>query len=567
MFYYSHIGVTIRQYDAETMTSVSLIKNTGFFKKQLPQYNYAISIIVLAVIYTLAARLGSSFATAVGNITLFWPASGIALAALIIFGHRLWPGILIGAFIGDMLTTGNIIASIGMSIGSTTSALLGALLLSKLMGKENPLSRTINLYKFFVIALTSPILAAIIGTTMLITTGVVDESNFNSIALTWWLGDTAGIFVFTPLIISWQRNIQPPLSHNPKYFEVALFNVLLILISFLPFISSLPVQVVGYPLAFISFPFCIWAAYRYCLKQVTVTILIIMVVAIYGTITEQGPFHRETLSESLFQLQTFMIVIVVTTLSLASAVFERQRFEFQLLEQKKKAEELTLAKSQFMSNMSHELRTPLNAIIGFSHILEKDHSSLNKQQLEFLGYISDAGNHLLHLVNDLLDIEQSDAHKLNIQLTQIDLNNAISESIHFIEYMAKERNISIQHIEQNNSELFVLADKIRLRQVLINLLSNAAKYNHENGNITITCSKHNSSYVHIAITDTGDGIEEQDIKRIFEPFNRAKIEGSRIEGSGIGLTVARKLVELMDGTISVKSEIGKGSTFTIILPS
>ena len=303
------------------------------------------------------------------------------------------------------------------------------------------------------------------------------------------------------------------------------------------------------------------------MKQVTITIVIIMIVAIYGTITEQGPFHKDTLAESLFLLQTFMLIIVTTTLSLASAVFERQRFEFRLIEQREKAEELTLAKSQFMSNMSHELRTPLNAIIGFSHILEQDDSNLNKQQHEFINYISDAGSHLLHLVNDLLDIEQGDAKKLNIQLTKVNLNTAMLESIRFIEHMADKRNISINFEKGTNEELHVFADKVRLRQVLINLLSNAAKYNPEGGSITVTCGKQDSSHTRIAITDTGDGISEEHIDKIFEPFNRAQIEGSRIEGSGIGLTVAQKLVELMHGTISVESEIGKGSTFTIILPS
>ena len=559
--------MTTKQYDANTMIPLSPIKNSDFLKIKLPHYNYVISIIILAFIYILAARLGLLLATAEGNITLFWPPSGIALAALVIFGRRLWPGILIGAFFADILATGNVIASIGMSIGSTASALFGLWLLGMLIGRENPLSRTVHLYKFFIIALISTIIAAIIGTTSLVMTGVTDWSSFNSIALTWWLGDTAGIFVFTPLIISWQRNVQPPLNQNPKYFEVILFSVLLILISSLPFISSFPLHLVGYPLAFISFPFCIWAAYRYCLKQVTVTILIIMIVAIYGTIIEQGPFHRETLSESLFQLQAFMIIVVVTTLSLASAVFERQRFEFQLIQQKKKAEELTLAKSQFMSNMSHELRTPLNAIIGFSHILEKDDSNLSKQQYEFVGYISDAGNHLLHLVNDLLDIEQSDSHKLNIKTRRINLHDSILESIHFIEHMASKRDISIYYNKEVTKNLDVMADPIRLRQILINLLSNAAKYNHDNGRISIVCDKKESSHISIAISDTGDGIAKEDIPTIFDPFNRLQIEDSQIEGSGIGLTVAHKLVELMNGTITVTSELGKGSTFIITLPS
>ena len=549
------------------MNLTALNKFSNIIKLPFHQYNNGMRIIALTVIYAAAANIGLLFATTEGNITMIWPPSGIALAALIIFGKKLWPGILFGAFIADMLVSGNITASFGMAFAATASALFGFWLINRLIGKENFLSKVTHLYKFFFVAFVSPVIAANIGSLSLMLTGLISVDSYITVSWTWWLGDVAGIIIFAPLIVAWKKDIQPPFPYKPNYLEISLFTLLLILVSSLPLISSLPTQLVGYPIAFIAFPFCIWAAYRYCMKQVTLTIIIIMILAVYTTITGHGPFYRETLSESLFQLQVFMLITVITTLSLASAVFERQRFESQLIKQRKRAEELTLAKSQFMSNMSHELRTPLNAIIGFSHILEKDKSSLNQQHHEFVGHISRAGNHLLCLVNDLLDIEQSNAHKLNIQLSRFKLSDAISESINFVTQMAKEKNISIHYKKDTEQEMLVFADKIRLRQVLINLISNAAKYNHDGGDITVNCDKPDASHVRIAITDTGDGIEEQDLKKIFEPFTRAQIEGSDIEGSGMGLTVTYKLVELMNGSISVKSEIAKGSTFTIILPA
>ncbi len=540
-------------------------KLNSFLNLQLPQYNY-VKNITIAILYILSARLGLFFATTDGHITLIWPPSGIALAGLIIFGIRLWPGILIGAYIADIIATDNVITSIGMSIGSTGSAILGYWLVLKFIGKSNPLSSIKSLYIFVAIAIISPIIASNLGTTSLVLTNIIGWSSYNSVNFTWWIGDFSGILLFTPVIIAWQKNIRPPIIVKPNYIEITLFTILLILTSSLPYLSALPSEMIGYPLAFISFPFCIWAAYKYCMKQVTLTLLIIMILAVYGTATGQGPFYRDTLDESLFQLQTFMVIIVITTLSLASAVFERQKFEIQLLTQKKRAEELTRAKSQFMSSMSHELRTPLNAITGFSHILQQDQTALNNQQREFVGYISDAGNHLLHLVNDLLDIEQNDAKKLHIKPTRIKLYDAISESIHFIEQMANKRNISIHYDEETCQDFYVTADKTRLKQVLINLLSNAAKYNRENGSITITCEKNYLSFICIAITDTGEGISKKDIKTIFEPFSRIQIEDSYIEGSGIGLTVAHKLVALMNGNITVTSSLGEGSTFTIKLP-
>lgn len=540
-------------------------KLNRFLNPQLPQYNY-VRIIILAILYILGARLGFFFATMDGSVTLIWPPSGIALAGLIIFGFRLWPGILIGAFIANIIASNTILSSFGMSIGAAASALLGYWLIRKFIGKNNPLSSIKYLYIFIAVAITTPIIASNIGTTSLVLTNIIGWSSYSAVNFTWWIGDFAGILVFTPLIIAWQKNIRATRVVKPSYIEISFFAILLISISSLPYLSALPNEIIGYPLAFISFPFCIWAAYKYCMKQVTLTILVIMILAVYGTVTGQGPFYRETLGESLFQLQTFMAIIVITTLSLAAAIYERHKFEIQLIAEKKRAEDLTLAKSQFMSNMSHELRTPLNAITGFSHILQKGNKSLDKEQQEFVGYISDAGNHLLHLVNDLLDIEQNDAHKLHIKPARIKLDDSITESIHFIEPMATKRNISIHYNKETCKDFHVVADPIRLKQVLINLLSNAAKYNHDNGSITITCKKSHLSSVYISVTDTGEGISEKDIQTIFEPFSRVQIEDSYIEGSGIGLTVANKLIELMNGGITVTSTLGQGSTFTIELP-
>ena len=521
---------------------------------------------LLAMVYLLAGQIGALFATTEGNITLIWPASGIALAALRIFGMRLWPGVLLGAFISNILSIDNIIAAAMMSVGSTFSAYLGAWLLFRYIGHENPLSRPVHLFKFLATGLATPIIAALIGTLALVSNDIASWSNFKLVTLTWWLGDAAGILVFSPLLFAWQKNIKPVTEFQHSRMEISLFFSLLLLFSALPFISSFPVDVVGYPLAFISFPFCIWAAYRYCMKQVAYTIIIIMAMAIYGTLTEQGPFYRETLAESLFQLQTFMALIVITTLSLAAAIYERRMYALQLVEQREKAERLIHEKSVFMSNMSHELRTPLNAIIGFSHILKQDKQSLTKNQAEFVDHISHAGDHLLHLVNDLLDIEQSNVNKLTIELGQVNLHEIITASLDLIKQAASDKQITIRYNNPLPHDTQVIADKTRLHQVLINLLSNATKYNHVGGSIDINCDATENSPINITINDSGEGIDEADIEKIFEPFNRAHTSQANIEGAGLGLTVTHKLITLMNGKISVSSTPGEGSAFTITIP-
>jgi len=539
---------------------------THFSRKKQSKYRDVRDILILAVCYVVAAKLGLLFATVHGSVTMVWPPSGIALAALLILGPRLWPGVFLGAFVINLLLSGNNIASLGIACGNTIEAVLAVWLIKEIILKIKPAVSVGNLYKFFLIALICPVIAAIVGSTSLIIGGLTEWSVFTSLIWTWWLGDAAGILVFAPVLVAWSRNIQVdsiPIS------EMAIFIVLLVLVSSLAFNSWLPADITGYPLAFITFPFCVWAAYRYGFKGATGTIFLVMMFAIYGTATSQGPFYRENLNESLFQLQSFMTIIVITTLTLVVAIFEREQLEKKLIAEKERAEDLVQSKIDFVSAMSHELRTPLNAIIGYTHILglDKHESKLSKEQYKFLKNIKDSGQHLLHIVNDLLDVAETDAKLLNINISRLRLDEIIPECIQFIEQAASSRNIKINYDNQLSAGLYVMADKVRLNQVLINLLSNATKYNRHNGRLTISCAETGTSMTAISISDTGDGIAAKDMKDIFEPFSQIGVRDVNIEGTGIGLAITRKLVERMHGSISVKSEVGKGSTFTIELPN
>ncbi|MGK5034965.1 ATP-binding protein [Janthinobacterium sp. LB3P118] len=222
------------------------------------------------------------------------------------------------------------------------------------------------------------------------------------------------------------------------------------------------------------------------------------------------------------------------------------------------------AKSAFLSSMSHELRTPLNAILGFAQILSSDRlPSTLEQKKEFAGHILKSGRHLLTLINEILDLAKVESGTVSLSLEPVGLDAILQECRDMIAPLASQRGIGMAFPDA--CPLNVLADRTRLKQILLNLLSNALKYNREQGQVAIDCAPQAGGRVRVSVRDTGVGLDAEQLALLFQPFNRLGQEGGTEEGSGIGLVVTKRLVELMDGSIGVTSAPGEGSTFWIEL--
>jgi CheY-like chemotaxis protein len=257
----------------------------------------------------------------------------------------------------------------------------------------------------------------------------------------------------------------------------------------------------------------------------------------------------------------------------ARDVTERKRLDQVLQEKnvelesaKSAAEKANLAKSDFLSSMSHELRSPLNAILGFAQLINSDSPPPTPSQMASIDQILRAGWYLLHLINEILDLAQIESGKLALSLEPTSLAEVMLECQAMIEPQRQKSGIRMT-FPQFDIPYFVNADRTRLKQVLINLLSNAIKYNQANGTVVVDCARSTPERIRVSVKDTGAGLPPDMLVQLFQPFNRLGRERSTEEGTGIGLVMSKRVVELMGGEIGVESTAGVGSVFWFELNS
>jgi diguanylate cyclase (GGDEF)-like protein len=285
----------------------------------------AATVAILAAVYFVAGKLGLQLAYVHASATAVWPCTGIAMAALLVYGYRVWPGILIGAFLVNLTTAGTVETSIGIAIGNTLEGLAGCYLVNRFAHGKDAFARAQDIFKFALLAgMAATTVSATIGVATLAVGGVANWAAFGSIWCTWWLGDAIGAVLVTPLLLLWWEN--PRLAWTREQItELAFLFIGLFTVTWSVFGEPFHSELKNYPLEYLCIPFLVWAAYRFGRRKAATALCALAAIATWGTLHGFGPFARESRNTSLLLLQAFMGIMAITTMALAAEVSEHRR--------------------------------------------------------------------------------------------------------------------------------------------------------------------------------------------------------------------------------------------------
>ena len=502
-----------------------------------------------------------------GFATLVWPPTGIALVALLLGGYRLWPGIFLGALIANSWTGAPIPVALGIASGNTLEAVVATYLLRHLSDFRLSLDRVRDAVAFILIGGgLATLVSATIGTASLQSGGLVEPGQFAATWRAWWLGDGMGALLIAPAVLVWASK---PIGIPParRLLEASVLTLAVILASIVIFVSPENKGSGLFNQAYVFYPLLTWAAIRFGQHGSVSSTLLVSIISVWGTATGHGPFIDDTLHSSLFGLQTFMGVTAATFLILGASTSERDRVRDDLSAAHDVAAKANRAKADFLAVMSHELRTPLNAIAGYSEILTMGvNGQLTEKQAEAVKRIQRSQEHLLMLIDDVLNFVKIEAGATKIQPRLIRVAAAFDELDPLVQPELLRKKISLERAPFD-PQLEVFADPNKLRQILLNIVGNAIKFTASGGNIRLTAAREQDSVV-MTVADTGIGVPADKVSQVFEPFFQVDAGMTReYSGVGLGLAIARDLARVMGGEIIFESELGKGTTVSLSLPS
>jgi signal transduction histidine kinase len=538
---------------------------------------FALEVLAAAAVYFATARLGLELAVVARQVSVIWPATGLALALLVLRGRRLWPAILLGAFAANVLNDTPVLTSAGIAVGNVIEALLGATLLQR-VGFNPAMRRLQDVASLFLLAAClSTLSSAAVGVATMCITGTAPWSAFSSLGSTWWIGDAIGDLVTAPFVFVWADQARNRWRLQ-RLTEAALLLCSMLLLSLAVFVDH--GSVVPYPVHYLIFPAVIWAALRLGQHATATLVFGSMAVTIVATLAGRGPFVTSNIGASLLQVALFMAVVAVTGLFLGAATAERNRAERRRSEDyarlrsseerlARQAEELAAAdrrKDEFLAVLGHELRNPLAplqnglellALGGTDQALVTHARQVMERQLR----------HLVRLVDDLLDVARIRSGKIVLEIERVELAAMVASAVELARPLIDARSHELQIILPPDP-LWTNADRIRLPQLLANLLNNAAKYTDEGGNITLSVAQL-GSHVVVSVRDTGIGMDSEALGNVFELFAQAAGPAHAVQGGlGVGLSLARSIAELHGGVLTAHSEgPGKGSDFVLRLPA
>jgi len=515
-----------------------------------------------AIIYVIAGKIGLNLASLHASASPVWPPAGIALAAIFLLGYRAWPAIFVGAFIVNLTTAGDIATSVAIATGNTLEAMVGAWLVNQFAGGKNVFDRPQGVFKFALVAAISAVVSPVFGVTSLALDGFADWTNYGAIWLTWWLGDVTGDLIFTPLVLLWGIRWKVAWKKE-EAVEVGVLLLLLTLLSAVVFGGWLEISAKNYPIAFICGPIVIWTAFRFTQRETATGIFILSVIAVWGTVHGFGPFVGESENQSLLTVQSWTAVLAITAMALSAGMAERRRVEEELQQQKSIVEAANRTKDHFLAMLSHELRTPLTPVISALESLEIEPTRTEDTKAS-LAMIRRNIELETQLIDDLLDFTRIARDKMQLRFARVDAHQAVSNVVEICRAEARSKRLHV-HLNLRAKNSHVTADTAKFQQIIWNLLKNAIKFTSEGGDITISSDNPSETVFTVSVRDTGIGVEQEVMQRIFDPFEQGNRSFEhRFGGLGLGLAISRSLAQAHGGTLTAQSDGSNlGSTFTL----
>ncbi len=534
---------------------------------------YLLQLTALVVTYVATGWLSLGMMVSEGLASLVWPPTGISIAALMLAGYRLWPGVFIGAMVTNLLVSGNYPLAAAIGCGNTAEALLAVWLLRQLVPCNALFDGLRNTLLFIgAAALIAPLPSAGTGMLAMLLQGIITVDQAPRVFGMWFLGDLMGALTLTPAIFLIGRRLQQadgaddfPLTWRSNAVEQIALICATTLVSVA--VYALPHHITT-QFSYLPFLLVLWGALRLPLIQALMLSMMVSIIAVAGTIEERDTLSQPQIIEQLTFLYLFLATQTATVLLVGAVMRDREKIAEQLLRAQKQAEAASAQKSQFLTNISHEIRTPLNGIIGVTGIMLPEAG--NSRQREQLRIIQNSADSLLSLLNDLLDHARIEAGKLSIVRQTFALPQLLRDVVGLFESQAEARGLRLRAQLSGNIPQYAVSDDVRIRQILVNILGNALKFT-QRGEIALTVTRlaqHGSAIdVLFSVEDTGIGIVHEAQDKIFEPFTQADNSTSRLYGgSGLGLTISRQLAEQLGGTLKLVSTVGVGTRVDIVLP-
>lgn len=509
---------------------------------------------VLAGVYFAAGRLGLLRPIVHDHVTLLWAPTGIALAAVLVFGLRAAPGVAVGAFLVNFTVGGPVPAAAGIALGNSLEAVAGAWLLRR-AGFRPSLDRVRDVLLLLGLgAVASPGLSAAIGVGTLAACGLIPagREGLNLVSY-WWLGDAMGALLVTPVLLTWAELPRPWAYSRERMVEAALLVAGFLVVSDLTLGTWLRNPILHPPLAFTLFPFLVWAAIRFGPRGAATATLLAAGISIWATLDGRAPFARGTLEERLMFHHTYMALAAVTSMLIAAVFAE--------------AKAASEAKDRFLASLSHELRTPLTPVLAVVSALAED----QRVPPDLRGPLNVVRRNVeleARLIDDLLDLTRIVRGKLELHPEVVDARQVVEHTLETCcgQAVAEGGLRVVTDLAAEDHRIW--ADPSRLTQVLWNLLSNAVKFTPAGETVTVRSRSEGERLV-LQISDTGVGIDAEKLPRIFGAFEQGRVRSPRgVAGLGLGLAISKAIVELHGGDLTAESPgQGQGATFTVSLPA